>query len=163
MGSFSKSGADSELLANVLKGIFDALGSGREMFRASMAQSFYLSVDGAHGAHPNYPDRCDTTTRAYVGRGAAIKASGTCKYASDCRMQAILMGLAEKYDVPLQMINDRNTIRGGATLGPMIGSHLPMTGCDIGAPMWAMHSARETMAVSDYEALCQIVTAFFAD
>ena len=46
---------------------------------------------------------------------------------------------------------------------PMIGAHIPMRGCDIGIPMWAMHSARETMALSDYEALCQIVTAFFAD
>ena len=163
MGSVSKSGADSELLTNVLKGIFGAMGCPDEVFRASMAQSFYLSVDGAHGAHPNYTDRCDITTRAYVGQGSAIKASGTCKYASDCRMQAILKALSEKYDVPLQTINDRNTIRGGSTLGPMIGSHLPMTGCDVGIPMWAMHSARETMAISDYEALCQIVTAFFAD
>ena len=163
VGSVSKSGADSELLTNVLKGIFGAMGCPDEVFRASMAQSFYLSVDGAHGAHPNYTDRCDITTRAYVGQGAAIKASGTCKYASDCRMQAILKALSEKYDVPLQTINDRNTIRGGSTLGPMIGSHLPMTGCDVGIPMWAMHSARETMAISDYEALCQIVTAFFAD
>ena len=65
--------------------------------------------------------------------------------------------------MPLQIINDRNNIRGGSTLGPMIGAHIPMRGCDIGIPMWAMHSARETMALSDYETLCQIVTAFFAD
>ncbi|MFQ9748827.1 MAG: hypothetical protein ACLRYY_07855 [Anaerobutyricum soehngenii] len=49
-------------------------------------------------------------------------------------MYAILLGLAEKYDILLQEINDRNTIRGGTTLGPMIGSHLPMAGCDLGHP-----------------------------
>ena len=161
VGSFSKSGADSELFTGVLEQIFESIGCSRNMMRASLAKSFYLSVDGAHGAHPNYTDRCDITTRAYVGQGPAIKASGTCKYASDCKMEAILAGLAEKYDVPLQVINDRNNIRGVTTLGPMIGSHIPMTGCDIGIPMWAMHSARETMALSDYEALCQILTAFF--
>ena len=120
-------------------------------------------MDGAHAAHPNYTDRCDTTTRAYIGQGATIKVSGTQKYASDCRMYAILLGLAEKYDILLQEINDRNTIRGGTTLGPMIGSHLPMMGCDLGIPMFAMHSARETMAMEDYISLCRLVTAFFTE
>ena len=163
VGSFTRSGADSELLGGVLRGIFRTLGCNEEMFRASMADSIYLSVDGAHGAHPNYSDRCDITSRAYVGKGVAIKASGTFKYATDARVQAILLGLSEKYDIPLQIINDRNNIRGGSTLGPMVGAHIPMRGCDIGVPMWAMHSAQETMALSDYEALCQIVTAFFVN
>ncbi|MCD8018088.1 MAG: M18 family aminopeptidase [Clostridiales bacterium] len=162
VGSMTRSGADSELLEEILRGIFRAMDCQEEIFRASMADSFYLSVDGAQGAHPNYPDRCDPTTRAYLGQGAAIKGSGTFKYASDIRMQAILLGLAEKYDIMLQTINDRNTIRGGKTIGSMIGAHIPMTGCDIGAPMWAMHSARETMAASDYDSLCRILTAFFA-
>lgn len=163
VGSFTRSGADSELLTGVLKGIFKAMNCTDEVFRASMANSIYLSVDGAHGAHPNYTDRCDPTTRAYVGQGAAIKGSSSFRYATDAKVQAILLGLAEKYDVPIQTINDRNNIRGGSTLGPMIGAHIPMRGCDIGIPMWAMHSARETMALIDYESLCQIVTAFFVN
>lgn len=72
VGSFTRSGADSELLGGVLRGIFRTLGCNEEMFRASMADSIYLSVDGAHGAHPNYSDRCDITSRAYVGKGVAI-------------------------------------------------------------------------------------------
>lgn len=98
-----------------------------------------------------------------MGQGVTVKVSGTQKYASDCKMYAILKGLSEKYDILLQEINDRNTIRGGTTLGPMIGSHLPMAGCDLGIPMLAMHSARETMAMVDYVSLCQLVTAFFAE
>lgn len=66
-----------------------------------------------------------------MGQGVTVKVSGTQKYASDCKMYAILKGLSEKYDILLQEINDRNTIRGGTTLGPMIGSHLPMAGCDL--------------------------------
>ena len=163
VGSFSKSGADSDLLTSVLKTIFEALGAGEEDFRASISRSLYLSADGAHGAHPNYPDRCDPTTRALIGRGPAIKSSGTCKYVTDLKVQAILKGLAEKYDLPLQIIGDRNTIRGGTTLGPMVGSHLPMAGCDIGIPMWSMHSARETMAMCDYRSMCRLLTAFFKE
>ena len=50
VGSFTRSGADSELLGGVLEGIFRTLGCDKEMYRASMAGSVYLSVDGAHGA-----------------------------------------------------------------------------------------------------------------
>ena len=163
VGSFTKSGADSALLPGILERILSGMGCSKEQIDISLAQSYYLSVDGAHAAHPNYTDRCDMTTRAYMGQGVTVKVSGTQKYASDCKMYAILKGLSEKYDILLQEINDRNTIRVGTTLGPMIGSHLPMAGCDLGIPMLAMHSARETMAMADYVSLCQLVTAFFAE
>ncbi len=162
VGSFTKSGADSEVLKETLAQIFSGKGCSPEIRRASMARSTYLSVDGAHAAHPNYPDRCDPTTHACLGKGTVIKRSGTQKYASDCRMYAIIRELAQESGIPIQESNDRNTIRGGTTLGPMIGSHLSMMGCDIGVPMLAMHSARETMAVSDYESLRGLVTAFFS-
>lgn len=161
VGSVSKSGADSSLLMMVLKQIFKALGSGDDMIRASMARSYYLSVDGAHGAHPNYPEYCDETTRAFLGQGAAIKESGTCKYAADETVTAILKQLATENEIPLQEIGDRNNIRGGSTLGPMIGAQIAARGCDLGVPMLAMHSARETMAAKDYDSLCRIITAFF--
>ncbi len=163
VGSFAKSGADSELLGRVLEQILCSMEYSEAEMRRAINEGVYLSVDGAHGAHPNYPECADPTSRAYVGQGAAIKISGTQKYASDFRLQAVLKGLAEKYDILLQEINDRNTIRGGATLGPMIGSHLSMAGCDLGIPMWAMHSARETMALDDYESLSQILTAYFQE
>lgn len=161
VGSVSKSGADSSLLMMVLKQIFAAIGCNDSIIRATMARSYYLSVDGAHGAHPNYPECCDVTTCAYLGAGAAIKESGTCKYAADDTVTAILKQLAIENNIPLQEIGDRNTIRGGSTLGPMIGAQIAAKGCDLGIPMLAMHSARETMAAKDYESLCRIVTAFF--
>lgn len=163
VGSVSKSGADSTLLQMVLRQIFHALTCTDDMLRASLADSFYLSLDGAHAAHPNYPECADITTRAIMGRGGVIKSSASCKYASDSRMKAIMVGLAEKYDILLQEVADRNTIRGGYTIGPMVGAQLPMYGCDLGVPMWSMHSALETMAASDYDQLCQLVTAYFND
>ena len=161
VGSLTRSGADSELLPIVLRQIASSLGVVPDQLLPSLAGSCYLSLDGAHAAHPNYPDRADTTTRAILGRGAAVKISGIQKYASDTWLHAVLKELAEKYDFPLQEINDRNNITGGRTLGPMVGSHIPLAGCDVGVPMLAMHSARETMAIDDYDSLCQLVTSFF--
>ena len=163
VGSVSKSGANSELLSGILHQIALSVGAGPEETRTALERSCYLSVDGAQAAHPNYPDRADATTRAILGRGTAVKVNSSQKYASDVLMHAVLKGLAEKYDFPLQEINDRNTIPGGRTLGPMIGAHIPMAGCDVGVPMLAMHSARETMAIDDYDSLCQLITAFFLD
>ena len=37
------------------------------------------------------------TTRAYMGQGVTVKVSGTQKYASDCKMYAILKGLSENH------------------------------------------------------------------
>ena len=163
VGSRTKSGADSVLLRELLYRILSGAGCSPETIRTSMAGGTYLSLDGAHAAHPNYPDFCDPTSRAYLGQGCAIKINGSQKYATDYRMTAVLKGLAEKYDIPIQEFNDRNTIRGGKTVGPMIGTGLAVTGCDIGAPMLSMHSARETMCIQDYESLCQIVTAYFVE
>ncbi len=163
VGSRSKSGANSVLFANVIDQIYSAGHLSKEAVRASLADSYYLSLDGAHAAHPNYPDRCDPTTRAYLGQGLVMKVNGSQKYASDCKMQAILKGLSEKYDIPLQEINDRNTIRGGTTIGPIVGGQLSIMGCDIGVPMLSMHSARELMCAEDYESLFQMVTAFFVE
>ena len=161
VGSRTKSGADSELLFAVLQQIAHSMGADPGQVLTSLAGSCCLSVDGAHAAHPNYPERADTTTRAILGRGVAVKISGTQKYATDAWMHAVLKELAEKYDFPLQEINDRSNIIGGRTLGPMVCSHIPLVGCDVGVPMLSMHSARETMAVDDYDSLCQLVTAFF--
>ncbi len=161
VGSVSKSGADSELLMMTLKQFLRGFGLTDDMVRASMAKSFFLSVDGAHGAHPNYGECADITTQAYLGQGVAIKESSTCKYASDETMISILKQLAKEENIKVQEIGDRNTIRGGSTLGSMLSAHLAARGCDIGVPMWAMHSARETMAAADYESLRGLVTAFF--
>lgn len=163
VGSMSRSGADSELLTGLIRRIAFSAGTGPDQAFEGLAKACYLSVDGAHAAHPNYPDKADTTTRAILGRGTAVKVNGSQKYASDAWMHAVLKELAEKYDFPLQEINDRNNILGGRTLGPMVGAHMPMAGCDIGVPMLAMHSARETMAVDDYNSLCQLLTAFFLE
>lgn len=163
VGSVSRSGADSALLEDLLRGIFTSMDCSEQMFRTSVNNSWYLSVDGAHGARPDDRERCDKTTGACVGQGPVMKIGRASGYAADPQMQGILCGLAEKYDIPLQVTSDHDITGGESTFGAMIGARLPMRGCAVGVPMWSMHSARETMAFEDYESLCQILTAFFAD
>ena len=163
VGSRSRSGADSDLLREVLVRILYGAGLEDDRIADALTRGHYLSVDGAQGAHPNYPECYDLTARAYMGQGPAVKVSASQRYATDCIMEAILLTLSEKYDFPLQEINDRNTIRGGSTIGPMIGADIPMPGCDVGIPMLAMHSARETICADDYDSMCQLLTAFFTE
>lgn len=153
------SGADSPLLADLLRGIFTAMDCSEQMFRASMNISNYLSVEGISGARPNDPADEERATRACVGKGPAMQGSRI-GYVADPRMQGVLCGLAEKYDLPLQVIHDRKAMTKASA---MIGKRLPVRGGALGVPMWALHSARETMALEDYESLCQILTAFFVD
>ena len=57
---------------------------------------------------------------------------------------------------------NRADSRGGSTLGAIASSFVPVRTMDIGAPILAMHSARETMGVADQESLERLLTAFLA-
>lgn len=53
-------------------------------------------------------------------------------------------------------------MRGGSTLGSLLSANMPMRTMDIGLPLLAMHSARETMGAADQEALQKLMTLFFS-
>ena len=51
---------------------------------------------------------------------------------------------------------------GGGTLGAIASAILPVRTVDIGVPLLAMHSSRETMGVRDYESLVDFMTAYYS-
>ena len=66
-----------------------------------------------------------------------------------------------KAGIPYQKFVNRSDVRGGSTLGAILSSVLPVRTVDVGAPILAMHSAVETMAAADMEALAGLVAAYF--
>ena len=146
IGSRTRQSADSAVLAKVI----EQLGTGTE-------KGFILSADGAHGVHPNYPEKADPTAAAEVGKGLVIKTSASRRYATEGRMIAVIRSICHANDIPYQIQANRSGNPGGSTIGPIISSHVPMAAADIGIPMLAMHSACECAALSDYDSLVELI------
>ena len=119
-------------------------------------------MDAAHALHPNYPDKSDPTNRPRLGSGLVIKQAAGQSYVGDATAAAIIKGLCEANDIPYQTFANRSSIPGGSTLGAIASANLAMRGQDVGVPLLAMHSARETMAAADQEALTRLLRAFFS-
>lgn len=163
IGSRSKQGAGSNLLSSILRSVMKGNGMLEGQYLESLAHSMYLSVDGAHALHPNAPEKCDPTSQPILGKGVVLKVSGTQKYATDSEMIGSMKQLMEKWKIPYQTGIDRSDAVGGSTIGPILSAGFPVPGCDLGVPMLAMHSARELMAISDYDKLKQCIKAFFCE
>lgn len=163
VGSHTKQGGDSNILPMVLEHLYTVLGENREEYLTAVAGGMMLSVDVAHAIHPNHPEKCDITNQIYLNEGIAIKLSGTQRYATDCEATSIVEQLCKKHSIAYKKFANRSDIPGGSTLGSLTSSILPMKTVDMGIPMLAMHSARETMGAEDQISLCRLMTAFFAE
>lgn len=161
IGSRSKQGADSVLLLQLLDKLGAALGISSADWKDRMTHGFLLSMDGAHGYHPNYPDKSDPTNPVYLGQGPVIKTSAAQRYLSDSETTAIIMELCRHAGIHAQIQVNRSGMAGGQTLGPILSSVLPIPGADVGIPMLAMHSARELAAWKDYAQLRELAGVFF--
>ena len=71
------------------------------------------------------------------------------------------MQLCDTYDIPYQKFVNRSDMPGGSTLGAILSSHLPMKTVDLGIPILAMHSARETACGKDLQSLFTLFQAFY--
>lgn len=149
-GSQTKQGAGSPFLAGILQRIVAAQGGTTEDFYRSIEQAFMVSADNAHAWHPNYSEKFDPTNHPVLGGGPVIKFNAAQKYASDAVSAAVFAGICEKAGVPCQRFVNHSDVAGGSTLGNILASSLPLKGVDMGNPMLAMHSCRETASVADH-------------
>lgn len=161
IGSRSKQGADSMLLLHILEGLAGKLNLKNEQWLKMLTQGFLLSLDGAQGFHPNYPEKSDPTNPVYLGEGIVIKTSATQRYVTDSEASAVIKKLCQEADISWQQQVNRSGMPGGQTLGPITSSYFPMLGADVGIPMLAMHSARELAACEDYESLRKLAEIFY--
>lgn len=63
--------------------------------------------------------------------------------------------------VPVQRFANRADVPGGSTLGNLQANTVPVPTADIGLPQLAMHSAVETAACADADAMRRAVAAFY--
>ena len=110
IGSRSKQGAGSILLHDMLLRILKACGAG-ESAPELLYQSMLLSVDVAHGLHPNQAGKMDITNKPVLGSGFCIKEACSQSYATDCEAIAIIQQICDLKEVcePFRYGRGRNT------------------------------------------------------
>lgn len=149
-GSQTKQGAGSPFLANIIQRIVLSQGGTMDDYYRSVEQAFMISADNAHAWHPNYGEKYDPTNHPVMGGGPVIKFNAAQKYASDAASAAIFASICNEAGVPCQKFVNHSDCAGGSTLGNILASSLPLRGVDMGNPIWAMHSVRETGCVLDH-------------
>ncbi len=161
VGSHGKSGAASLLLRDRLERIALILGAGRAEFLAGLEHSFLISADLAHAVHPNRSELADATNRPRLNGGPVIKIATNLSYITDAQSAARFRLICQAAGVPYQTFSNRSDLRGGSTIGPLLSGQLPLAGLDVGTPVWAMHSLRETAGVEDQAWFCRALAQYF--
>ena len=162
VGSRTKQGAGSTALAILLERVCWKMGLDREEYLKKVMEGFCLSVDVAHALHPNAPEKADPTNQPMLGGGTVLKVAANQSYAGDPEAFAVIAGLCEREGIPYQVFTNHSDAAGGATLGSILSTQLPMRTMDIGVPILGMHSARETMGSCDQFILTRLLTSFFS-
>jgi aspartyl aminopeptidase len=160
IGSTSERGAASTLLPTVLERISAGLGGSREDLFRSLAASLCASADMAHATHPNYPDRHEPAHRIAIGGGPVLKVNSNLRYATDSTTGAAFVLACEQAGVPYQRYAHRTDLPCGSTIGPITAAALGIPTFDLGAPMLAMHSARELAGAADTASYASALAAF---
>lgn len=161
IGNTSKQGAASILLHDMTRRILRSMGADEEEIERILYASMLLSVDVAHGLHPNHKGKMDITNHPVLGSGFCIKEACSQSYATDAEAVAILRQICDKNGIAYQRFVNRSDVRGGGTLGSVASTLMPVKTVDIGIPLLAMHSARELMGSVDMDALAGAVKMFF--
>lgn len=149
VGSGTAEGADSTFLPGILERLALCWGLDREGFLAWCANGFALSADMAHAIHPSHPERHFPHQAPVLGQGPVLKWNAGLRYGTTAPGASLVRSLAQSNGISLQTFAMRADLGCGSTVGPLVSSQLAIPTVDCGAPLLAMHSARETMALVD--------------
>jgi aspartyl aminopeptidase len=149
VGSESAAGAGGSFVGDVLARIGLAQGLDGEDRRRALANSFFVSADMAHAYNPNFPAAYEPGHKVMVNGGPVIKSNANQRYTTDAATAARFMALCRHAGVPCQQYAHRGNLGCGSTIGPVVAARLGIAGVDVGSPMWAMHSARESAGALD--------------
>lgn len=161
IGSRTPQGAMSSLLSEVLERIALGMGISREDHFRSLRKTYLISADMAHAYHPNYPEKYDGDYVAVMNQGPVIKVNADFRYSSTADSSLKFIHACDKAGVKYQRFLVRSDMPCGSTVGPIVSAELGISAIDIGNPMWAMHSIRETMGVADHKALIKVLKTYY--
>lgn len=153
VGSESAAGAGGSFVADVIHRIATAAGLDAEDQRRALARSFFISADMAHAWNPNFPAAYDLGHRVQINGGPVIKSNANQRYSTGADTAARFLALCERAGVPCQQYVHRTDLGCGSTIGPIVAARLGIASVDVGSPMWAMHSIRESAGVLDHHYL----------
>jgi len=126
-----------------------------------MANSWLISADMAHAHHPAHAECYDVLHLLKLNGGIALKINANQRYATNALGEAFLLKLATAAGVTVQKYIHRADLACGSTVGPICAARLGIRTIDIGSPMWAMHSCRESAGAFDQEAYIRLMRQFF--
>lgn len=162
VGSESAAGAGGSFVGDVLARIGLQAGLDGEDRRRALARSFFISADMAHAYNPNFPAAYEPEHKVTVNGGPVIKTNASQRYATQAETAARFMGFCEQAGVPCQQYSHRSDLGCGSTIGPIVAARLGIASVDVGSPMWAMHSARESAGALDHGYMIAALGAAYA-
>ena len=161
VGSESAAGAGGSFAKDVIARISLCMGLDDEQRHCAAAQSFFISADMAHAYQPNFPNAYEPNHRVMVNAGPVIKTNANQRYTTNADTAAHFIMLCERAGVPCQNYTHRTDLGCGSTIGPIVAASLGIASVDVGSPMWAMHSLRESAGVQDVAWMIRVMQAAF--
>ena len=161
VGSESATGANGNFLANIINRICLSQQLTQEEQLRALANSFFISADMAHAFHPNFAGSYEPCHHVHVNQGPVIKTNANQRYATDAKSAARFIQLCEQAGVPYQQYTHRTDLGCGSTIGPIVAANLSVACVDVGSPMWAMHSIRESAGVLDHHYMISVLNTYF--
>ena len=157
IGSQSAAGAQGPMLRSVISRLL----ANEKEFTRTIDRSMMISVDNAHGVHPNFSDRHDANHGPLLNGGPVIKINANQRYATNSETSSLFRHWCESADEPVQAFVVRTDMGCGSTIGPITASEIGVQTLDIGVPTFAMHSIRELAGSSDAYSLYKVLEMFY--
>lgn len=161
VGSESAVGAGGSFAHDVIERISIGMALDEEQRHCAAAHSFFISADMAHAWQPNFPNAYEPDHRVMVNAGPVIKTNASQRYSTNADTAARFITLCESAGVPCQNYTHRTDLGCGSTIGPVVAASLGIASVDVGSPMWAMHSLRESAGVQDVAYMIRVMKAAF--
>jgi aspartyl aminopeptidase len=161
VGSESATGASGSFMSDIITRICASTSTSEEDRLRALANSFFISADMAHAYHPNHASSYEPCHHALVNHGPVIKTNANQRYSTNADTAARFIQICKLAEVPYQQYAHRTDLGCGSTIGPILAAQLGVASVDVGNPMWAMHSIRESAGVLDHGYMIAALKALF--